>query len=121
MNSPVRRWVFLLIVVAAVLMVDQFTKQVIVNNLVLGESVRPIPALYPLFQITRSENNGAAFGFLPPAGDLVLIIALIVVIAMIFFYPRIPENARLTQLAMALVVGGALGNALDRLTHGAVI
>ncbi len=66
----------------------------------IGESDRLIPALYPLFQITRSENTGAAFGFLPQGGDLFLIIELAVVVVLIFFYPRMPEKARLTRFAI---------------------
>ena len=121
MNSLTRRWLILLTVIALVLVADQVTKQAVVTNVRLGESVQPVPALYPYFQITRSENNGAAFGFLPQAGDLFLIVAVVVVVIMLIFFPRIPENDRITRLGLGLVVGGALGNAVDRLTHGAVI
>ncbi len=121
MSSLIRRWIFLAVVVAAVLMVDQVTKHLVIANLRLGESYRPIPALYPLFQITRSDNTGAAFGFLPQAGDIFLIIAVIVVIIMLIVYPRVPDKPRLTRFAMGLVIGGALGNVIDRLVHGAVI
>ena len=121
MNPHIRRWLFLIAVAALVILIDQVAKHAVIDNLRLGESYRPIPALYPFFQITRSENTGAAFGFIPQAGDVFLIVAILVVIAMLIFYPRLPENARLTRLAMGLVVGGALGNATDRLTNGAVV
>jgi signal peptidase II len=121
MNSLTRRWLFLLVVAGVVLALDQFTKNAVINNLMLGESQRLIPFLYPFFQVTRSENNGAAFGFLPQAGDIFLIIALVVVVIMVIFYPRVPEKARLTRFALGLIVGGALGNAFDRINHGAVI
>lgn len=104
-----------------VILLDQITKRWIVDNLAIGETRRIIPALSPLFQITHSRNNGAAFGFLPQAGDLFLIIAVVVVIGMIVFYPRIPDHARITRIATGLICGGALGNALDRLTYGHVI
>jgi len=121
MSRSLRHWLRLLLIVAVVLLVDQVSKAIIVERVGMGETVYPIPALAPYFQITRSENNGAAFGFLPQAGDLFLIIAVVVVIAMIIFYPRIPERATLTRIATGLVCGGALGNALDRIQHGAVI
>jgi signal peptidase II len=121
MNSLTRRWLFLLVVAGVVLALDQITKNAVINNLMLGESQRLIPFLYPFFQVTRSENNGAAFGFLPQAGDIFLIIALVVVVIMVIFYPRVPEKARLTRFALGLIVGGALGNAFDRINHGAVI
>lgn len=116
-----RKWLVLLVVVGVTLLVDQVTKSVIIAQVAVGETVQPIPALVPLFQITRSVNTGAAFGFLPQAGDIFLVIAVVVVIAMFIFYPRLPESARLTRYAIGLVCGGALGNALDRLQHGAVV
>lgn len=121
MNSLLRRWLLLFVIVAAVLLLDQVTKHAVITNLRLGESYRLIPALYPYFQITRSENTGAAFGFLSQAGDLFLLVSLVVVVVMLVYYPRLPAQARLIRLAMGLVIGGALGNAFDRVNHGAVI
>jgi signal peptidase II len=121
MTSLVRKWLILLAIVAAVLVVDQATKHLVIDHLRLGESYRLVPALYPYFQITRSENTGAAFGFLSQAGDLFLLVALVIVVAMLVYYPRLPEKDRLARLAMGLVIGGALGNAADRVFHGAVI
>ncbi len=85
------------------------------------ETVRPIPALAPFFQITHSQNTGAAFGFLPQAGDLFLLIAVVVVLAMLYYYPRITGSAWINRIAVGLVVAGALGNAIDRLTFGHVV
>lgn len=116
-----RKWLWLVIVVGVVLAVDQLSKRQVVQTLAVGQSVQPIPALSTLFQLTRSQNTGAAFGFLPQAGDIFLVIAAVVVIAMLYFYPRIPPGARWTQLATGLVCGGALGNALDRLQYGHVV
>lgn len=116
-----RKWLLLVVVVGVVLAADQITKRVVLENVALGQSVKLIPALSPFFQITRSQNTGAAFGFLPQAGDLFLIVAIVVVIGMVYFYPRIPANAWVTQLAVSMVCAGALGNALDRILYGHVI
>ena len=116
-----RNWLTLLFIIIAVLGVDQITKRIVMDTMLVGESRQPIPALVPFFQITRSENMGAAFGFLPQGGDVFLIIAVVVVSAMIYFYPRIPTQAKLTQIAIGLICGGALGNALDRLEYGSVV
>jgi signal peptidase II len=121
MKSNVRNWVVLVVIALAVIAVDQGSKRLVVDRLDLGESRRPIPALSPFFQITRSYNTGAAFGFLPEVGDLFIIIAVGVVIALVVFYPRLPPEATPTRLALGLVVGGALGNALDRLQYGHVV
>lgn len=121
MRPAVRRWLLLAILICLVVAVDQVSKHWIVDNLRLGEVYQPIPAISSLFQITRSHNTGSAFGFLPQASDVFLVVAIIAVIGMVFFYPRIPEDAPITRLATGLVVGGALGNALDRLQYGMVI
>ncbi len=79
------------------------------------------PFLSPLFQIIRSHNTGASFGLLPNAGDLFAIVAVIVILVLLYMYPRIPNEKRLQWLATGLIIGGALGNVLDRLTYGYVI
>lgn len=121
MSHSVRNWGFLLVVAGAVLAADQISKAWVVDNLLLNESRQPIPLLVPLFQITRSYNTGAAFGFLPQEGDIFLVIAVVVVLSLLYFYPRIPDQAWLIRVAVGLIGGGALGNALDRLQHGAVV
>jgi signal peptidase II len=116
-----RHWIQLLALIVAILVVDQLTKNWVLDSLQVYQSVQPLPALVPFFQITYSQNTGAAFGFLPQAADLFLVIALVVVVAMIYFYPRVPADGYLTRLAIGLICGGALGNALDRLQHGYVV
>ncbi len=116
-----RHYWMLLIVIVGVLVIDQTTKWAVITSLQPYQTLQPVPALVPYFQITYTQNTGSAFGFLPQAGDLFLIIAVVVVIAMIYFYPRVPANSHLTRLAIGLICGGALGNALDRLQHGHVV
>ena len=110
-----RKWVFLATVILIVLGLDQLTKNWVVNNMALGET---IPIAPPLFQITRSANSGAAFGLLPSAGNLILILAVGITCAMLYFYRDTPENARLNQIATGMVIGGALGNVIDRIFQG---
>ena len=121
MNSTLRRWLRLIIIVGLVLAVDQITKRIVVNDLILGETRHIIPFLSPLFQIVRSHNTGASFGLLPNAGNLFAIVAVIVALVLIYMYPRIPDEKRLQWLATGLIIGGALGNVLDRLLYGYVV
>ena len=121
MNQSLRRWLHLFLIVALVLLADQFTKRLIVNDLLLGETRRPLPFLSPFFQLTRSHNTGAAFGFLSQAGDIFLVVALLVVAVMLYLYPRIPQANRLARVASGLIMGGALGNVVDRVTYGYVV
>lgn len=121
MNPTLRRWLRLLIIIVLVLAVDQFTKRLIVSDLLLGEIRRPLPFLSPFFQITRSHNTGAAFGFLSQAGDIFLVVAVVVVGVMLYLYPRIPDTNWLARTASGLIMGGALGNVIDRIEYGYVV
>lgn len=116
-----RRWIQLFIIIVLVIALDQLTKSIVVNTMLMGETRRIIPFLSPVFQITRSQNTGAAFGILPQGGDLFLVIAFLVVVGMIYFYPRIAPEAWITRIATGMICGGALGNAIDRLTYGNVV
>jgi signal peptidase II len=121
MSVRVKRWLLLLVLIAGVIAADQASKQRVIDTLQVGETVELVPALAPYFQITRSYNTGAAFGFLPEVGDIFLIIAVVVVIGLILFYERIPDDAGITRIATGLVCGGALGNAVDRIRHEHVV
>ncbi|HEX2620236.1 MAG TPA: signal peptidase II [Phototrophicaceae bacterium] len=120
-SRTIRNWLLLGIVVLIVVAVDQLTKGWIVQNLAPGESLQPIPALSRFFQITHSANTGAAFGLLPQSGDLFVIIAPIIVLAMLYFYPRLPDGAWWTRIAIGLICGGALGNVIDRVRYEHVV
>lgn len=100
---------------------DQIAKSWVLSNLALYESVQPLPALAPFFQLTRSSNSGAAFGILPMAGDVFLILALCIVAALLWYLRSLPAESRLAPFAIGLVIGGAVGNIIDRLQHGHVI
>src|SRR5690349_18898601 len=118
MTPNMRKWLRLLLVVLAVLLVVQASKRWVLANLPFEQPVQPIPALAPFFQLTLTHNSGAAFGFLPGGGSVFLIIAVVVSIALIFFYPRVASNSILMQVTLGMVMGGALGNAADRLQYG---
>ena len=118
--TATRRWVFLVGVAGLVIAIDQFTKQLVLRNLALYESVQPVPALAPFFQITRSYNTGSAFGFLAGlsfSGTLFLVVALVITAVLVYSYARLGPEQQLAQWATALVIGGALGNVLDRMLH----
>lgn len=115
----INRWWVLMGVAGLTLAVDQASKQLVMTNILPYDSVQT--PLSPFLRLTYSENTGVAFGLLPQAGDVFLIVAFVIVAILIVFYRRVPPTARFQQIAIGLVAGGALGNALDRLEHGAVI
>jgi len=102
-------------------MLDQLTKMWVINNLQLYETIQPIPALVPLFQITHSINPGAAFGIFPMAGNLIFVLSIAIVGFMLWYVRDIPPQARFLPITIGMIIGGALGNLIDRLQHGHVI
>ena len=91
------------------------------SHMLYGETVIPVPALQDFLTLTRSSNTGAAFSLLPQAGDLFLIIALVMIAAIFLFYRCIPDGHWLERIALGLLLGGVAGNALDRLRLGYVV
>lgn len=116
-----RKWVVLAVVFSLVLLVDQLSKAWVLANMQIGETILLIPSLHPYFQLTFSTNTGAAFGFLPTAGGVFLVVAALISCLILYFYWQTPSDARLMQVGLSLVLGGAVGNVIDRLQHGYVV
>src|ERR1700691_6645590 len=110
-----------LTVSAAVVVVDQATKLAVERELALFQSVSVLPVL----EITRLHNTGAAFSFLADAAGwqrwLFTALAIIVSAALVLWLRRIDRSARALASAVALILGGAVGNVIDRLRLGHVI
>ncbi len=121
MWQTIKRWGLLVIVGGAVLGLDQWAKWLVVNRLALGESWEPIPAVSGFIRVTRSYNTGAAFGMLPFASDFFLLLALITIAIFVISYPRLPSHAWLSRVSVAMISGGALSNAVDRIRLGQVV
>ena len=116
-----RKWLILAIALCCAAAIDQAAKGWALANLQPYQSAQPIPALAPLFQLTLTTNTGAAFGILPMAGDLFLLLAVVIVAGLLWTMRSTPADARLLPIATGLVIGGALGNIIDRVQHGHVI
>jgi len=103
-----------------VIVADQITKSLIRANLTLLESFTPIPALADFFTLINTTNTGAAFGMFKAGGNIFTIVAIIVVGAIIYYYPRLPDGQIGIRVALGLQLGGAIGNLIDRLLYGPV-
>lgn len=112
------KWLWLSVVVIAL---DQITKALASAHLVLRE---PVPLL-PFFNLTLMHNSGAAFSFLSSAGGwqrwFFVVIALGVSVALIWWLRQLQRSQLSLALALALVLGGALGNVWDRIMLGYVV
>ena len=113
------RWLWLS---ALVIALDQASKALIVSHFELFER----RALLPVLEITRLHNKGAAFSFLSEASGwqhyLVLALAALVSLGIVVWLLRLrtPGSALLAS-GLALILGGAVGNAIDRLLRGYVV
>ena len=104
-----------------VLVLDQITKQIAEASFVLHERV----AVMPSFNLTLRYNEGAAFSFLSDAGGwqrwFFTALALVVSVVLVVWIKRLPSREKWTALALSLVLGGAVGNLIDRIVYGHVI
>ncbi len=119
--SPVvKGWWRWLLLAAIVIVLDQYTKTLIVNHFQLHEG-RYVTSF---FNLVRAHNPGAAFSFLAGAGGwqrwfftAIALAATVFIVVML----RKQGDQRLFALALTLILGGAIGNAVDRLIHGYVV
>lgn len=122
-HEPVtwRHWLLLFGVAALALGSDQLTKWLVVRSLDLGETWVPIRLLEGIFDFTYTQNTGAAFGLGQNFSYGFLVIALVVSAFIIYYYRQLPPNSWIVRVLMGLMMGGALGNAIDRITRGYVV
>lgn len=113
-----RDYLTLFAIGGAIIILDQITKTLVRMNLALGETWSPWEWLEPFARIVNWKNTGAAFGILPSLGDFITILAIVVAIAIVYYFPRVPREDWTMRLAMGLEFGGAVGNLFDRLTIG---
>jgi signal peptidase II len=108
---------------AGVVGLDQATKALLVRWLELHDFV---PLVDGLLSLSHVRNRGAAFGLLSdwdlPYQPLVLsVLSIAALLAITLYFVRLPATARLPRLALALVLGGAVGNLIDRVRLGYVV
>jgi signal peptidase II len=111
------------IVATVIVLLDQLVKAMIRSRLTLHESVTVIPGF---FDLTRVHNTGAAYGFLngvdiPYKAVLLACVATAALIGLAVYAASLERNQILTRVGLTLVIGGAAGNLIDRVTAGYVL
>ena len=108
-------------IAASVLLLDQYSKLWIVERFAYGDA----QVLSGFFNLVRVHNYGAAFSFLSDAGGwqrwAFSLLAAVISAVIVIWIARLPAQKKLEALALALILGGALGNLYDRLTLGYVV
>ena len=107
-----------IIIIVALVVVDQVTKAFAVSFLEAGSSVEVIPGV---FQFTYVENRGAAFGMLSEHRWIFMVISTVAIVALLIYLWRFRPDSVLACTAISLIIAGGLGNMLDRVYLGYVI
>ena len=112
-----------LVIAAGVVVLDQAVKAAVRGRLTLHESVTVIPGF---FDLTRVHNTGAAYGFLngvdfPFKTALLACVAIAALIGLAVYSETLDRTQVLTQTGLTLVIGGAAGNLIDRVSVGYVL
>ncbi len=117
MNRRVFMFYYILLALL-VFLLDQGSKWMVVHFMNYGDT---IPLWPGVFHITSHRNAGAAFGILQNQRGLFLLITVVVVVGIVAVLWRLKGKNPLLSVALSLVLGGALGNFLDRLVAGEVV
>lgn len=104
-----------------VLILDQLSKVWIDTNMSLYQSI----PVFPGFSITYAHNYGAAFSFLSDAGGwqrwFFAVLAAGISLGLIIYLKQLKSNETLLAVSLSLILGGAIGNLIDRVLYGYVI
>ena len=114
----IKKNISLIIIFFSIILFDQLTKILVINNFQLYESM----SIFPLFNLTFVVNYGFAFGFLNNSSlNQIIVICVIFSIIAYFLYLLLKTQDQFFRFSLILVLSGAVGNFIDRVIHGFVI
>ena len=114
-HPALRAWLFVALVAAVVVGVDQLSKHLVETSIVRGEERNVLPGL----ELVNTRNQGVAFGFFPGRHiGVTILIAIALVVLLVYFARHVTRP--LIWLPTGMLLGGAIGNILDRIRHGQV-
>jgi signal peptidase II len=123
-QNAIQQWfrkAWLVLSVAAVIIVlDQWTKELVRQAIPKYTYTVPIPAFGNYFLFEHVDNYGAAFGILQNQGFLFIVIAVVVAVAILVYVRYLPLEQKLIRVLLGLQLGGAIGNVIDRIAQGYV-
>jgi len=109
-------WLGLVAVALAAVLADQLTKQIVVSQLALGESVHAVGPL----SIHHVKNSGVAFGLFGGSAGPVTILTAVAILWMLGYFAKAGARHPILPVALGLLVGGAVSNLADRIRLGHV-
>lgn len=122
MKRFLRDYAFLIITALIIVALDQWTKTLVRQNLEYAEMWIPfgLDWLFPYVYVVHWYNTGAAFGIFQEGSMVFTVLAIVISLVILYYYPKISGEGWTMRLALALQLGGAVGNLIDRLTIGHV-
>lgn len=116
-----RSYAFLVLVGGVIVALDQISKFYVRTNFVEQMDMwAPWDWMLPYARIIHVTNTGVAFGLFKGMGGIFTVLAIIVAMAIIYYFPRVPATDWTLRLAMGMQLGGAVGNLIDRIYQGYV-
>lgn len=117
------RYRLLVLTATAIVLLDQMTKAWIQKTMLLHQSIPVIPNL---FNLTYIRNPGAAFGLFASGGGSLrsaffIAVSVVALVVLSLLYTKAPRETYLLRFSLSLVVGGAIGNLMDRIRLGEVV
>ena len=111
---------YYIILITALIIIDQWTKHLTVTKLLEGES---IPLVFDFFHLTYVKNRGVAFGMLQWKVPVISIVTTLAIIGISWYLiKRVKEKEnKLENVAYAFILAGAIGNMIDRISRGFVV
>lgn len=106
------------VIAGLIIGLDQVTKWLVVENMYLGESITLVDGV---LYFTSHRNPGAAWGMLAGQMTFFYIITIIVIGAIIYYMQTYAKNDRILGIGLGLVLGGAIGNFIDRVLYQEVV
>jgi len=118
-----RKWKIVGVWVAAIVICDQITKAIVDRTMSLYDS---IPIIDGLFNLTYVRNTGAAFGIFAGSHEVfrrpfLIGVSIVAIGFILVMLRRLREDATGLAVALAFILGGAIGNLIDRIVYGEVI
>jgi len=121
LKRHVRNILILLAVAVLVVLADQATKQLVATRAAAGQPWDVAPWLAPIFRVTFTTNTGVAFGLFPGGGNFFAVVSAIVIVILFVYYWQLPSEEWVMRVVLALSMGGAISNLIDRLRQGFVV
>jgi signal peptidase II len=120
LKKKIPDYVFLFLISGSIIFFDQLSKWLVRENLAPEEIWSPWHWLLPYARIVNWHNTGIALGLFQNKNILFIILAFLVSMGIIYYFPKVPRVDVFLRVALAMQLGGAVGNMVDRIHQGFV-